>query len=111
MLQSYIFLLSWVKQYTKFLLDKKLNLATLQHLVTCGVISKGVSEKISKSALCYQQLQLAYERNGEDEIQALFGEKLNGSVRIKKSKKLYPLLLSTSKVNESNIRILNMRVF
>ena len=56
MLQLYSFSLSWVEQYTKFLSDKKLSLATLQHLVTCGVIPKGMSEKIAKSGLCYQQL-------------------------------------------------------
>ena len=80
--------LSWVEQYTKFLSDNKLNLATLQHLVTCGVISKGMSEKIAKSGLCYKHLQLAYERNGEDGIQAFFSERFNGSVRITKSKKI-----------------------
>ena len=32
-------------------------------------------------------LQLAFERNGEDGIQALFSENFNGSVRITKSKK------------------------
>ena len=56
MLQPYSFSLSWVEQYTKFLSDKKLNLATLQHLLTCGVTSKGISEKIAKSGLCYQHL-------------------------------------------------------
>ena len=45
------------------------NLATLQHLLTCGVISKGTSEKIAKLRLCYKHLQLTYERNGEDGIQ------------------------------------------
>ena len=80
--------LSWVEQYTKFLSDNKLNLATLQHLVTCGVISKGMSEKIAKSALCYKHLKLAYERNGEDGIQAFFSEIFNGSVRITKSRKI-----------------------
>ena len=80
--------LSWVEQYTKFLSDNKLNLATLQHLVTCGAISKGMSEKIAKSALCYRHLKLAYERNGEDGIQAFFSEIFNGSVRITKSRKI-----------------------
>ena len=80
--------LSWVEQYTKFLSDNKLNLATLQHLVTCGVISKGMSEKIAKSALCYKHLKLAYERNVEDGIQAFFSEIFNGSVRITKSRKI-----------------------
>ena len=35
-----------------FLLEKKWNLATLQHLLTCRVISKGMNEEI-KSGLCY----------------------------------------------------------
>ena len=48
MLPRYSFSLSWIDQYTKFLSGKKLNLATLQHLATCGVISKGWSEKIAK---------------------------------------------------------------
>ena len=87
MLQPYSFSLSWIEQYTKFLSDTKLNLATLQHLVT-WVISKGMSEKIAKSDLCCQYLQLAYERNGEDGIQALFSERSNGIVRITKSKKI-----------------------
>ena len=56
MLQLYSFSLPWVEQYIKFLLDKKLSLATLQHLVTCGVISEGMSEKIAKLGLCYQHL-------------------------------------------------------
>ena len=60
--------LSWVEQYTKFLSDNKLNLATLQHLVTCGVISKGMSEKIVKLGLGYQLLKLGYERNCQDGI-------------------------------------------
>ena len=47
-----------------------------------------MSEKIAKSGLCYQHLQLAYEGNGEDGIQALFSERFNGSVRIRKSKKI-----------------------
>ena len=88
MLQPYSFLLSWVEQYTRFLSDKKLNLVTLQHLLTCGVISKGISEKIAKSGLLYQHLRLAYERNGEDEIQAFFSERFNGIVRITKCKKI-----------------------
>ena len=88
MLQPYSFSLLWVKHYTKFLSDKKLNSATLQHLVTCGVISKGMSEKIAKSGLCYLHLRLAYEGNGEDGIQALFSERFNGSARITKSKKI-----------------------
>ena len=33
-------------------------------------------------------LQLAYEKNGEDGIQALFSERFNGIVRITKSKKI-----------------------
>ena len=63
-------------------------MATLQHLVTCGVISKRMSEKRAKSGLCCQDLQLAYERNGEDGTQAFFDEKFNGSVSIMKSKKI-----------------------
>ena len=47
-----------------------------------------MSGKVAKSGLCYQQLWLAYERNGEDGIQALFSERLNESVRITKSKKI-----------------------
>ena len=72
MLSSYSFSLSWVEQYTKFLPHIKTALATLQHLVTCGVISKEMSQKIAKSGLCYQHLQLAYERNGEDGIHTVF---------------------------------------
>ena len=88
MLQPYSFSLSWFEEYTKFLSDKKLNLATLQHLVIWRVISKGMNEKIAKSGLCYRHLRLAYERNGEDGIQALFSERFNGIVRITKSKKI-----------------------
>ena len=51
-LQPYNFSLSWLEQYTKFLSNKKLSLATLQHFVTCEVISKGMSGKILKSGLC-----------------------------------------------------------
>ena len=87
MLQSCGFSLSWVKQYNKFLSQRKTNLAKMQHLVNCGVISKGMSEKISKSGLWCCHLQLAYERNGEDRNQALFSEKFDGSVQITKSKK------------------------
>ena len=87
MLQPYSFLLSWVEQYTKFLSDKKLNLDTLQHLITCGVISKGMNEKIAKWGFCYQHLQLAYEKNGKNGFQALFSERFNGSVCITESKK------------------------
>ena len=50
------------------MLDKILNFATLQHLVTCGVISKGMSEKIVKLGLGYQLLKLGYERNCQDGI-------------------------------------------
>ena len=88
MLQPYSFSLSWFEEYTKFLSDKKLNLATLQHLVIWGLISKGMNEKVAKSGLCYQHLRLAYERNGEDGIQVLFSERFNGIVRITKSKKI-----------------------
>ena len=45
------------------------------------VTSKGMSEKIAKLGLCHQHLQLAYERNGEDGIQALFSEKFQWSSR------------------------------
>ena len=57
--------MSRVEQYTKFLSDKKLHMATLQHLVTCGVISKGMGKngKVGSMSLA---LQLVYERNGED---------------------------------------------
>ena len=51
--------LSWVEQYTKFLSDNKLNLATLQHLVTCGVISKGMSAKKSKVGFMLQTLEVS----------------------------------------------------
>ena len=81
-------MLPWVEQYTRFLSDKKLNLVTLQHLLTCGVISKGMSEKIAKSDLLYQHLRLAYERNGEDEVHPFFSERFNGIVRMTKSKKI-----------------------
>ena len=87
MLQSYSFSQSRVEQKTKFLSKNKISLHC-KHLVTCGVISKGMSEKIAKSALCYKHLKLAYERNGEDGIQAFFSERFNGSVRITKSKKI-----------------------
>ena len=53
-------------------------MATLKQIVTGGVLSKGMIEKIAKSGLCYQRLQLAYERNGEDGIQALFSENFIG---------------------------------
>ena len=55
MLQPYSFTLSWFERYTKFLSDKKLNLATLEPLLTCGVISKGMNEKIAKLGLCYKR--------------------------------------------------------
>ena len=47
-----------------------------------------MSENIAKSGLCYQHLQLAYKRNGEDGIQSLFTEKFNWSVPITKSKQI-----------------------
>ena len=47
--------------------------ATLQLHATCGVISKEMHEKIILSGLYYQHLQQVYERNGGDEIHALFG--------------------------------------
>ena len=75
-LPHYSFSLLWVELYTKFFSDKN------------GLLSKGMSEKIEKSGLCYQHLQLSYERNAEDGIQVLFREKFNGSVRTPKSKKI-----------------------
>ena len=65
-LQSYSFSLSWVEQNNRFLSHTKGNLAILQHLLTCRVISKRMSEKIAKSNLCYQHLKLAYENNGKE---------------------------------------------
>ena len=50
------------------------------HLVSFGVISKGMIEKIAKSGLCYQDLN-QFMKNAEDKIQAL------RSVRTTKSKK------------------------
>ena len=40
------------------------------HLVSFGVISKGMIEKIVKSGLCYQDLN-QFMKNAEDKIQAL----------------------------------------
>lgn len=57
MLQSYSFSLSWFEQYNTFF-SKEADLADLEHLVTCRVIPKGMSEKIVKTGLCYQHLQL-----------------------------------------------------
>lgn len=59
--------------------------ARLQHHLTCGMISKGMSEKIVLSGLYYQHLQQAYERNGGGENYALFSEKCNGNEHITKS--------------------------
>ena len=87
MLQSYSFSQSRVEQKTKFLSKNKISLHC-KHLVTCGVISKGMSEKIAKLGLRYKHLRLAYERNGEDGIQALFGKRFNEKVRTTKSKKI-----------------------
>lgn len=48
------------------------------HCITLQLVDR-MSEKIAKSCLFYQYLQLTYERNGEDRIQALFREKFNES--------------------------------
>ena len=60
-----------------------------------------MSEKIAKTGLCYQHLQLW--KNGKDGIHALFTEK---RIPIANFQQII-VLLSTSEVNESNIRILN----
>ena len=59
----------------------------MQHLVPCSVISKRMSENIAKSGLSYQNT-ISLQKNGEDGIKVLFSERFNGSVRIKKSKKI-----------------------
>ena len=45
-------------------------------------------EKIGKSGLCYQHFQLAFKRNSENGIQALFSKKLNARVDMMKCKEM-----------------------
>ena len=45
------------------------------------------------------QTQLGYERNGEDKIQALFGERFNGGVQKAKFKKTMPFFVQHSNFN------------
>ena len=68
-----------------------------------------MSEQTAKWGLCYKHLQLAYERNSEDEIRHYLVKGLMGVYEEWNPRKSYGLLLSTSKVNESNIHILNER--
>ena len=81
----------------------------MQQLVTCGVISKGMSEQTAKWGLCYKHLQLAYKRNGEDEIRRSLVKDLMGVYAERNPRKSYCLLPSSLKVTESNIHILNKR--
>ena len=67
------------------------------------VAHNSMEDTIALSAILKKKKK---ERNDEDGIQSIFSKKVNERVPIS-----YPLLLSTSKVNESNIHILNIRFF
>ena len=54
------------------------------------------------SGLYYQHVQLAYERNVEDGIQALFSEKFNGTVLRTKSRKIISSVQSYTQYFHSN---------
>ena len=58
--------------------------ASLKPLEDCKALSKTMSMKIAKSGLNYNHIKSAFTRNGFDGLQALFGEKVNGKVRVTK---------------------------
>ena len=57
---------------------------SLKPLENCKALSKTMSMKIVKTGLNYNHIKSAFTRNGFDGLQALFGEKVNGKVRVTK---------------------------
>ena len=84
-LQPYSFPLTWVEQYDKFFSDISLRCNTLQIV---GYYQKEFAKNEQSQVYVTNTYKLVYERNGEDGIQALFIQKFNESVRVKKSKKI-----------------------
>ena len=74
--------------YYHYAREKKKREATLNHLVQAKVLSKGMASKAAQTGLCFEHFQVAFKRNGEEGIRALFVEENSGKPRVSKSNKV-----------------------
>ena len=92
-LHQFSFSLEWCKNFVSFLEKRDRNLYTFQPLLASKAISKGMAEKAASTGLTYRHLHLAFQRQGELGIKALFGEPFSGSVRVSKNARVISSLV------------------
>ena len=72
---------------TEYSVNKVNNLQTLQPIIKMKVVSKGVANRIAGSGLKLQHLKLTFERGGYEGLGFVLKEKVNGKVKILKSRR------------------------
>ena len=79
---------SSASEYYDQLQRKKDNTGTFRELRENNVLSKGMIDKAAESGLRYRHLKVAFQRDGEDGVRAIFSEKYNGKARVTAQKKI-----------------------
>ena len=75
-------------QSTEYCVKKMVNLRTLQPLIASKAVSKGMAEKIAGSGLTLHHLQLSFERGGEDGLNSILSDHVNGKPRVTKNRRI-----------------------
>ena len=89
-LEGFTFSVNSAKEMLMYNEQKSRNCETLQQLVISRAITKCICDKIGGSWLRLAHLKMAYERNGRQGIEALFGERVGNSskIRVTKTKRI-----------------------
>ena len=85
-LEGFTFSVNSAKKMLMYNEQKSRNCERLQQLVISRAITKCMCDKIGGSGLRLAHLKMAYERNGRQGIEALFGEKVGNSSKIRVTK-------------------------
>ena len=87
-MESFTFCVGAVKHMMMFNAQKSKNYQTLKELVSSGLLTKCMGEKIAGSGLQLSHLKTVFSRDGRVGIETLFGEKVDGKVRVTRTKRI-----------------------
>ena len=85
-MESFTFSANAVKHMMMLNAQKSRNYQTFNELVTAGLLTKCMGEKMAGSGLQLSHLKTVFSRDGRVGIETLFGEKVDGKIRVTRTK-------------------------
>lgn len=88
LLLKHSFTISWFREYTSFLKQKKENLKTFSPFIQSGVVSRGIADKMAASGLNLYHLHFAFENGGTDGLYNVLTENVEDKPRVTNNNKI-----------------------